>query len=74
MFSIALQSMSFEIKKVIFLKRLYLFERERREGEHELGWGEAEAEGEAGSLPSRESDSGFHPKTLRLLPEPRADA
>ena len=43
---------------IIFLRFIYLTEREYKQGEQQ-------AEGEAGSPPSKEPDAGLDPRTLR---------
>ena len=39
-----------------------------------IGEQQSEAEGEAGSPPSKESDVGLNPRTLGSQPEPKTDA
>ena len=57
----------------IFLKRFYLFVRER-ESTHKQAERQVEREEEAGSLPSKEPDAGLDPRTLGSWPEPKAAA
>ena len=52
--------------KILFI---YLSERERAHKQ-----GERQAEGEAGSLPSKEPNEGLDPRTLGSRPKPKADA
>ena len=48
---------------------IYLFDTER---DQKLAERQAEREGEAGSLLSREPDAGLNPRTLRSCPEPKS--
>jgi len=54
-------SLSFYFILFFFKDFIYLFDRER---EHKQGEWQAEAEREAGSPPSRETDVGLDPRTL----------